>query len=327
LDHPVSAPVPGRDVTALEVIAGHDLSGKEAIVTGGTSGLGYQTALALATAGAQVVVTSRDPARGGAAAAALRAHTGNQKVVYRQLDLTSIGSVTGWARRHAAAGRPLHILVNNAGVMAPPVTRTADGFELQFGVNHLAHFALTCGLLPALRAAGSARVICLTSSAHRRSDIDYGDPNYRRRPYDPWQAYGQSKTANALFAAAFTTRVRGQGVTANAVMPGAIRTGLQRHLSAAQLRERGWLDAEGGWAAAGWKTAEQGAATSVWAAVAPELEGAGGRYLEDCAIAVPWTGPGQLPGGHYLPYAMDPGNAGRLWELSSRLLNHLPDGQ
>jgi len=166
-------------------------------------------------------------------------------------------------------------------------------------------------------------VICLTSSAHRRSDIDYDDPNYRRQPYDRWQAYGQSKTANALFAVAFTARHRGQGATANAVMPGAIRTGLQRHLTDADLRERGWLDAGGGWAAAGWKTAEQGAATTVWAAVAPELDGVGGQYLEDCAAAVPWTGPGELPRGHYLPYAMDPANAGRLWVLSGQLLDHL----
>jgi NAD(P)-dependent dehydrogenase (short-subunit alcohol dehydrogenase family) len=291
----------------------NDLSGKESIVTGGYGGLGYETAKALANAGARVVVAGRDATKGEAAVARLRAATGNDKIVFRPLDLASLESVTTWASRHAATGKPLHILVNNAAVMATPLTRTADGFESQFGVNHLGHFAFTVGLLPCLRAAGHARVVCLTSSAHRRSDIDFDDPNYEHRTYDPWQAYGQSKTANALFTVGFTARYAKDGVTANAVMPGAINTGLQRHLDEEALRERGWLDTSG------WKTPEQGAATSIWAALAPELDGVSGAYLEDCAIATPWLQDGALPGGHYLPYALDPGNAERLWRLSHKL--------
>ncbi|TCO52621.1 SDR family NAD(P)-dependent oxidoreductase [Actinocrispum wychmicini] len=299
---------------ADEIIAGHDLTGKETIVTGGYGAVGYETAKAFAGAGARVVLAGRDQGKGEAAAAQLRAATGNDKVVFRHLDLASLESVTTWARKHAATGRPLHVLVTNAAVMAGPLTRTADGFESQFGVNHLAHFAFTLGLLPCLRAAGNARVVCLTSSAHRRGDIDYDDPNYERRPYDPWQAYGQSKTANALFSVGFTARHAGDGVTANAVMPGAISSGLQRHLSADDMRARGWDDRSG------WKTPSQGAATSVWAAVTPELAGVGGRYLEDCAIATPWTQDGSPPRGHYLPYALDPDNAERLWRLSEELV-------
>jgi NAD(P)-dependent dehydrogenase (short-subunit alcohol dehydrogenase family) len=305
--------------TAAEIIAGHDLSGKEAIVTGGYSGIGYETVKALAGAGARVVVAGRDATKGEAAVRRLRAETGNDKIVFRPLDLGSIAAVTSWARRHVATGKPLHILVDNAGVMAPPLQRTADGFESQFGINHLAHFAFTTGLLPCLREAGSARVVCLTSSAHRRGDMDHEDPNYLHRPYDPWEAYGQSKTANALFTVGFTHRYLGDGVSANAVMPGAVRTDLQRHLSPQDLQRRGWNDAEGHAVSAGWKTPAQGAATSIWAAVAPELDGTSGAYLEDCAVATPWTGDGAPPRGHHLPYALDPDSAERLWELSERL--------
>jgi NAD(P)-dependent dehydrogenase (short-subunit alcohol dehydrogenase family) len=313
--------------TAAEMIAGHDLTSKETIVTGGYSGIGYETAKALAAAGARVVIAGRDAAKGAAAVARLQAATGNKKIVFRPLDLSSLESVTTWARKHVATGKPLHILVNNAGIMATPLHRTADGFEAQFGVNHIAHFAFTTGLLPCLHEAGDARVICLTSSAHRRSDIDYGDPNYQQRAYDPWEAYGQSKTANALFAAGFTARHGSPGLTANAVMPGAIRTPLQRHLSAQDLQRRGWDDADGNPVLTGWKTPEQGAATTIWAAVAPDLAGVSGRYLEDCAIAVPWSHDGNLPRGHYLPRALDPGNADRLWELSERLVGEQEDAR
>jgi hypothetical protein len=187
---------------------------------------------------------------------------------------------------------------------------------------------LTLGLLPCLEAAGKARVICLSSSAHRRSDIHYEDPNYDRRPYDPAEAYGQSKTANALFVVGFSSRFA--HLSANAVMPGAIRSGLMRHLSEAEFRARGWADAEGNDIRQGWKSPEQGAATTIWAAVAPELQGVGGKYLEDCAIATPLAGADQPRGGqydpqgslrgHYLPYALDTDNAERLWALSEELL-------
>ncbi|WP_308250242.1 SDR family NAD(P)-dependent oxidoreductase [Sphaerisporangium fuscum] len=303
----------GRSRTALEAVAGVDLTGREAIVTGGSGGIGYETARALAAAGARVVIAGRDRARGEAAAAKLTADANGGPVVFRHLDLASLASVTGWADRHNATGKPCHILVANAAVMAPPLTRTEDGFELQFGTNHLGHFAFAVGLLPSMLRADGARVVVLSSSAHRRSDVDFDDPNYTARPYDPWEAYGQSKTANALFAVAFHDRYAPSGITANAVMPGAIATGLQRHMSQEERTARGWPNAE-------WKTAEQGAATSVWAATAPELSGVGGRYLEDCAVARPWHGDGPPPRGHYLPYALDPARAARLWALSEGLL-------
>jgi NAD(P)-dependent dehydrogenase (short-subunit alcohol dehydrogenase family) len=306
----------GPESTALEVIAGHDLTGKETIVTGGASGLGYEAARALASAGARVVIAGRDEGKGELAVKALRDETGNEKIVFRPLDLASLQSVTTWATKHSATGKPCHILVLNAGVMATPLLRTADGFELQFGINHIGHFAFTAGLLPSLRAAGTARVVVLSSRAHRRSDVDFDDPNYRERPYDPWESYGQSKTANCLFGLGLTERYSEFGITANAVMPGAIRTGLQRHMSQDELATRGWNTA----IPPGWKTLEQGAATTIWAAVAPELEGVGGTYLDDCAIARPWTDGGDPPAGTYLPYALDPANADRLWTLSERLI-------
>jgi NAD(P)-dependent dehydrogenase (short-subunit alcohol dehydrogenase family) len=324
---PTSERTDGRTATAAEMIAGHDLTGKVAIVTGGCGGVGYETVKALAGAGARIVIAGRDPAKGADAVSRVRAATGNQSIVFDQLDLSSLAVVQTWARKYAAGGEPLHILVNNAAVMWPPAQRTADGFESHLAINHLAHFALTLGLLPCLEAAGDARVICLSSSAHRRSDIHYEDPNYDRRPYDPAEAYGQSKTANALFAVGLSARFAGSHLTANAVMPGAIRTGLMRHLSQDEFRARGWIDTEGNDLREGWKTPEQGAATTIWAVVAPELEGVTGKYLEDCAIATPLVRADRPLGGHYdpqgqlrdryQPYALDPGNAERLWTLSA----------
>jgi NAD(P)-dependent dehydrogenase (short-subunit alcohol dehydrogenase family) len=211
-------------------------------------------------------------------------------------------------------------LINNAGIMAAPLARIVDSFESQFGINHLGHFALTTGLLPALRAAGAARVASLSSRAHRRSDIDFDDPNYRHRPYDPWEAYGQSKTAVALFAAGLTARHAPDGITCNALEPGTVMTGLTRHISREELVARGWADEDGTAARLpGWKTPQQGAATSIWAAVAPELAGVGGKYLEDCAVAELWTKDADPPPGYYLPYALDPNHADRLWNLSEQL--------
>lgn len=318
----------GSQTTAAEVAAGHDLRGRNVIVTGGTSGLGAETARVLAGAGATVLLTGRDRAKGEAAAARVRQATGNQDVTSGVLDLGSLASVAAFAARFLAAGRPLHLLINNAGIMATPLAYTQDGFESQFGTNHLGHHALTTGLLPALQAAGTARVVCLSSRAHRRSDIDFDDPNYRHRPYDPWQAYGQSKTANALFAVALTGRCQAHGITANAVMPGAISTGLQTHLTRDQLLSLGWAGS-GGTLEPGpdWKTVEQGAATTIWAALAPELDGIGGRYLQDCAIGRPWTQNSDPPNGYYLPYALDPSHAQRLWDLSENLTSKHPHRQ
>lgn len=306
----------GAESTAAEVVAGHDLSGRNVVVTGGATGIGFETARVLAGAGARVVVATRNRERGEEAVGRLRAGgadvaggAGSGEVVFAPLDLASLASVDAFVSDWLASGRPLHLLVNNAGVMACPFGRTADGFETQFGTNHLGHFALTRGLLPALRAAGSARVVAVSSRAHRRSDIDFDDPNYERRPYDAWQAYGQSKTANMLFAVALTAHHAAEGITSNSLMPGAIRTDLQRHLPE-EVRATPF---------AGEKTVPQGAATTVWAALATELDGVGGRYLENCAIAEPWTGEGEVRNGYYLPYGLDPEHAERLWQLSARL--------
>ncbi|WP_243773716.1 SDR family NAD(P)-dependent oxidoreductase [Actinomadura barringtoniae] len=311
-----------KNSTAAEVVAGHDLTGKEVIVTGGASGLGAETARVLALAGARVVVAGRDAGRGEAAVRRLREETGNRAVEFSELDLGSLASVRAFTERYAATGRSLHLLINNAGVMASPLTYTEDGFESQFGTNHLGHFALTAGLRPALAAAGGgARVVALSSRAHRRGDIDLDDPNYRHRPYDPWESYGQSKSANALFAVELTERWATDGITANALNPGAIMTDLQRHIATGELQDMGWADADGNRITPqGWKTVEQGAATTIWAAVAPELEGVGGHYLDDCAIATPWTADDQPPFGHYLARILDPERAERLWTLSEKLI-------
>jgi NAD(P)-dependent dehydrogenase (short-subunit alcohol dehydrogenase family) len=306
--------------TASDVIAGHDLHGKEAIVTGGSSGLGAETAQVLANAGARVVLASRNRVRGEAAANRMRRAIRNGCVEFQHLDLGSLASVASFAHEYLAGRRPLHLLINNAGILTASLSYTEDGFESQFGINHVGHFALTTALLPALKAAGTARVVCLSSRAHRHSDIDFGDPNYHHRAYDLWRAYGQSKTANTLFAVGLTLQHGSRGVTANAVVPGAVPTGLQRYLSRGQLISTGWVKS-GDTLIPGpdWKTIAQGAATTIWAAVAPELHGIGGCYLENCAFGRPWTKDTSPPNGYYLPYALDASHAERLWELSRRL--------
>ncbi len=307
----------GARSTALEVIAGHDLRGRDAIVTGGASGIGVETVRALAAAGARVVLAARNQEQAEAVATMLRADTGNASIETGALDLASLASVRAFAGRFLATGRPLHLLINNAGVMATPQSYTDDGFEMQFGTNHVGHFALTVGLLPALKAAGKARVVSLSSIGHRRSDIDFEDLNFRERAYDPWAAYGQSKTANALFAVGLTSHYGSDGIASNAVMPGGIMTGLQKHMSREEKLALGWID-EAGTPNPRFKSTAQGAATSVWAAIAPELEGVGGLYLEDCAVAKPWTQ--EQPVSGYLPYALDPERAERLWGVSEQLI-------
>jgi NAD(P)-dependent dehydrogenase (short-subunit alcohol dehydrogenase family) len=212
----------------------------------------------------------------------------------------------------------LDILVNNAGVMATPFTHTSEGFEMQFGTNHMGHFLLTTLLLPALLASGKARVVSVSSLGHRRSDIGWDDINYEQRPYDPWQAYGQSKTANILFAVGLTQRYADQGLTANALHPGGIHTNLQKHVPQSLWQTMGWVDAEGK-INPGFKTIEQGASTSVWAALGSELEGIGGLYLEDCHEAEIMNP--ETPMNGYMPYARSPENAARLWEVSEKLVN------
>ncbi|WP_049577991.1 SDR family NAD(P)-dependent oxidoreductase [Streptomyces sp. SBT349] len=310
--HRITTPFDANS-TAAEVIAGVDLTGRRAVVTGASSGIGVETARALAGAGAEVVLAVRDTEAGHSTAEDIAATTGSELLTVAPLDLSDLPSVSTFT---AAWEGPLHILVNNAGVMATPETRTPRGWELQFATNHLGHFALATGLHEALSRAGDARVVSVSSSGHLRSPVVFEDIDFRERRYDPWIAYGQSKTANVLFAVEAAKRWASDGITANALMPGGIRTNLQRHITEEEL-ERARAAAARRGAAVNWKTPEQGAATSVLLAASPLVEGVTGRYFEDCDEAEP-SAPG-VPRG-VAPYALDPGAAARLWELSERLL-------
>jgi NAD(P)-dependent dehydrogenase (short-subunit alcohol dehydrogenase family) len=300
----------GFDSTAAEVVAGIDLRGKRAIVTGSSSGIGVETARALATAGAEVTLAVRDTEAGAKTAAEITGTTGNAAVRLAELDLAAPRSVAAFVAGWAG---PLDLLVNNAGVMAVPDLRLAEGgWELQFATNHLGHFALALGLHDALAAApDGARIVSLSSRAHLRSPVVFDDVNFTSRPYDPMLAYGQSKTANVLFAVEASRRWRDDGITANAVHPGAIATtNLSRYLDPEYLEQ---LRASGVYR---FKTPEQGAATSVLVATSPQLDGVGGRYFEDCNEA-PVVGPdAQGAASGVAAYAVDPANAERLWELS-----------
>ena len=296
----------GRYSTATEVVEGIDLSSKRAIVTGAASGIGLETARALAHTGADVTLAVRNTDAGAQVATDIIATTGNQNIHVAQLDLSDQTSI---AKFVAAWDSSLHILINNAGVMALPEQHTPEGWEMQFATNHLGHFALALGLHAALAADGAARIVSVSSSAHLRSPIVFDDIHFAFRPYDPWLAYGQSKTANVLFAVGATKRWFRDGITTNALMPGAIATNLQRHvgnvMSQASLELR--------------KTPEQGAATSVLLATSPLLEGIGGHYFEDCNEATILTRRiGDMSG--VAPYALTPDNADRLWEESLRLI-------
>lgn len=306
----------GAKSTAREVVAGHDLSGRTAIVTGAATGIGVETARALALAGAEVIIAARKPDLGEEVANAINEEVGSKRVSFGMLDLSSLAAVRHFA--NVWGDRRVDLLINNAGVMASPLMRTADGFEMQFGTNHLGHFLLSVLLAPNLVAAAKAsgkrsRLVSLSSIGHRRAGVNFDDPNYEHRDYDKWEAYGQAKTANSLFAVGFDKRFKDQGVNANAVMPGGIMTPLQRHMSIEEQRAMGWLD-ENDKPREGFKSTEQGAATSVWAAVGDELEGVGGLYLEDCNQAVPWSQ--ERPWNGVMPHALDPEAADRLWDLS-----------
>ncbi|MFD3481020.1 SDR family NAD(P)-dependent oxidoreductase [Streptomyces sp. NPDC058695] len=297
----------GFSTTAAEAADGIDLTGRRAIVTGASSGLGAETARALAATGAQVTLAVRDAAAGERVAKEITASTGNREVRVAPLDLTDLASVTAFVD---AWQEPLHILVNNAGVMACPEQYTEQGWEWQFATNHLGHFALATGLHHALAADGNARVVAVSSTGHQQSPIVWDDIHFAFRPYDPWLAYGQSKTANALFAVEASRRWADDNITANALMPGAIYTNLQRHTGG---RGSGRVPAEL------IKTVEQGAATSVLLATSPLLEGIGGRYFVDCnETAVVDRRSGTLHG--VARYAVDPVGARRLWDLSHDLL-------
>ena len=304
----------GFESTAAEVAAGVDLSGTRAIVTGAASGIGVETARALAGAGAEVTLAARDTDAGARTAADIAATTGSSALHVERLDLSDRASAAAFA---AAWDGPLHLLVNNAGVMAiQQLTRDGDGHEMQFSTNHLGHFALALGLHDALAADGAARIVSVSSSGHLRSPVVFDDIDYRFREYDPFGAYGQSKTANVLFAVGATARWADDGITANALMPGGIATNLQRHMDPDYIRRR-MEETDGRFRL---KTVEQGAATTVLLATSPLLEGVGGRYFEDCneAEVIAERHPDTI--GGVAPYALDPDGADRLWEASLRLL-------
>lgn len=299
--------------TAAEVAASIDLAGRSAIVTGAASGIGIETARALAATGASVTLAVRDVKAGRRVAADIATTTGNTAVQVARLDLADLASVDAFV---ADWRGPLHILVNNAGVMNAPWEATPEGWELQFATNHLGHFGLAVGLHGALAADGAARIVVLSSSGHGSSPVIFDDLFFARRPYDAGVAYGQSKTANVLFAVEATRRWATDGITANALMPGGIWTNLQRHWDPATLAATKAYAAAAGLAV---KSPEQGAATSVLLATSPALAGIGGRYFEDCREAEVVD---EIVDGisGVRDYALDPAAAERLWDISVELL-------
>ena len=316
----------GATSTTEEVLSGVNLRGKRILVTGVSAGLGVETARSLAAHGAQVVGAARDLAKAEAATTQVRkdagAHGGSLELV--ELDLASLKSVRACADRLLAQDKSFDVVIANAGVMATPFGHTADGFETQFGTNHLGHFVLVNRIAPLMRTGG--RLINLSSSGHRYSKVDLQDPNFERTPYEPFVAYGRSKTANILFAVAFDERHRKRGVRAAAVHPGGIHTELGRHVDPSRIQ--GIIDqmnkqlAAEGKAPFQWKTVPQGAATSVWAGVVASADEIGGRYCENCHV------------GHVVPddvtisaisegvrgYTLDPKNAEALWKKSEELV-------
>lgn len=315
----------GRDSTTDEVLDGVDLSGRTAVVTGASSGLGLETARALAAHGAEVVLLARDEQKLQAAVRSLREQLPDATLDTALVDLADLDSVRAAAASLSERFPTIDLLIDNAGVMACPLGRTADGFETQFGTNHLGHFLLTTLLRDPLVAAaaqhGSARVVVLSSSGHRLGGIRWDDPNYERADeYFNWEAYGQAKTANALFALELDRRWSPDGVHAFAVHPGLIITDLGRHMQAEDFEFLASMRSgtDGGAAAMSPKSVEQGAATTVWAATAPGLVDHGGAYLEDCGVAVPADDPTTAAGVR--EWARDPEAARRLWDLSEQLV-------
>ena len=323
LQHPLTSGF-GPASTAADVIGGIDLTGTVAIVTGGYSGIGLETVRVLRGAGAEIVVTARDVGR---ARAALRGLDG---VEIAPMDLIDAASIDAFADGFLASGRPLHLLVNNAGIMATPLARDKRGFESQLAVNHLGHFQLTTRLWPALVAARGARVVALSSRGHRFSPFIFDDPQFEHRAYEPFVAYGQSKTANSLFALELDRRGQAEGVRAFAAHPGTIiDTGLIRHIDPEAIRAAGAIGEDGEPVRdpeQQLKTIPQGAATTVWCATSPQLAGHGGVYCENGDISplvdpedeAAWRKSSGMPG--VLPYAVDADAATRLWELSERLV-------
>lgn len=304
---PLASPF-GYRSTAAEVIAGIDLAGQVALVTGGYSGLGLETVRALAGAGAKVIVGARRPEVAGADLADVVG-----EVLILPLDLADPVSIDHFAALVAAETPALNILINNAAIMACPKALDPRGYESQFATNHLGHFQLTARIWPLLKA-GKARVVALSSSGHARHGLDLADINFAHRDYDKWTAYGQAKSANALFALQLDKLGAARGVRAFSVDPGGIRTPLQRHLTMEEQTAMGWYDAEGNLNPL-FKTTEQGAATSIWCAVSPLLDGLGGAYCANCNVAAPWT-EGNPPHVGVHPHLRDEALAEALWAKS-----------
>jgi NAD(P)-dependent dehydrogenase (short-subunit alcohol dehydrogenase family) len=299
----------GFGSTAEDVSSGIDLRGRRAIVTGASSGIGIETARGLALRGADVTLAVRNRAAGERTAADIITSTGNTAVRAAELDVSDLASVQRFASRWTG---PLDLLINNAGIMATPEQRTAEGFEMQFATNYLGPFALTLGLHQALAAGTNARVVSVSSSGHLISPVVLDDLNFAFRPYDPLVAYGQSKSASILFGVAASSRWAAEGITVNAVMPGAIATNLQKHTGGLKTPPEGR------------KTIEQGAATTLFVATSSLLNGIGGRYFEDNAeAATVYNGNGWMSG--VAAYALDPDNADRLWKRSLKLIAASPE--
>ncbi len=310
----------GAESTTDDVLQGIDLRAKRALVTGASAGLGVETCRALAARGAEVVLMARDRVKTQAAADSILQSLPHAKLSVAEIDLADLSSVRACAAVLLEQHDTVDILINNAGVMACPLARTAQGCEMQFGVNHIGHFLLTNLLLPLLTEGEGARVVNLTSAGHKYSPILFDDMHFDIRAYDKWVAYGQSKTANALFAVELSRRFGAQGVLANAVHPGGIHTQLGRHLQKEDIAQlTAQSESSSGWS---FKSVSAGAATSVWAATSPLLTGKGGQYLEDCDFSF------ELPQGEeaangYLPYALDPQAAERLWQRSEKIVGQL----
>lgn len=307
----------GADSTTDEVLEGIDLSGKRALVTGASAGLGVETCRALAAHGAEVVLLARDKVKTQAAADTIMTAVPQAKLSVEVLDLADLNSVHTCAAAVLDNYDNIDLLINNAGVMACPLARTAEGCDMQFGVNHIGHFLLTNLLLPLLAKGQGARVVNLTSTAHKYSPVRFDDLHFDIQAYDKWVAYGQSKTANVLFAVELSKRFAARGILANAVHPGGIYTELGRHLEQEdidRITERSTGDQ--GWS---FKSVPAGAATSVWAATSPLLEGKGGQYLEDCDFSFELQ-PGEDVFNGYMPYAVDEEAANLLWQRSEKIV-------
>jgi len=304
----------GAQSTADEVLAAHNFTGQTAFITGGASGLGQETARAMAAKGAHVILAARDQAKLDQAAATIREQTGSDQVETICLDLASLDSVRAGAKEATERFEKIDLLINNAGVMACPQSATADGFEMQFGTNHLGHFALTKGLLPLVQKGSGKRIVNLSSRGHHFDQVHMDDPNFENREYEKWASYGQSKTANVLFSVGLNNRL--DDIDVFAVHPGGIQTNLGRHLSEADtaaLIARIQESSGGNFA---FKSIPQGAATTCWAATAPQLSGQGGAYCEDCHVAqVDDTD----PNAGVRTYAIDPEIADSLWALSEKM--------